>query len=306
MIKILKRTVKDSKFRKKRSYVTGSWVHAESLTEKEEASLVKDFGLDEKLIEDALDPYEVPRLEVEGEDVYIFTRFPVMEKDRASTTPLLIVYRKDSIITVSQKPLPFFEELKDPKKMVYSTQKTKFLLQIFSEINTLYNSSLMNITKTVRSKSVAIEDIGNKDIIGLLGFESALNDFMGALIPMNTTLESILSGKFLTLYEKDEDLVEDLSLSTEQLVELGKSTMKNIVNIREVYSTLMSNSLNKVMKFLTAITVILTIPTIISSAYGMNLELPFSEHPLVFVWLILVSILLSAILVWLFIKKKWM
>jgi len=159
-------------------------------------------------------------------------------------------------------------------------------LQIFSRINQVYNKFLTDISKNVRSVSVKLEKIENKDVIRFVNFEIILNDFLTALNPINNLLQDLLSGKFLKLYEKDKDLIEDLSLGTGQLIERCRADLKTIVNIRESYSTIITNNLNRVIKLLTALTIILTIPTIIASIYGMNVRLPLADNPLAFNWII--------------------
>lgn len=305
MISIIKKTVQHSEIKKLRKTESGCWIHIEEPTDKEKAKAIKDFGLDEGLVTDALDPFEVPRIELENEDIYIYTRIPYERGTQVVTTPLLIVYRKNSIITIARKPLSFFDKMTATTYDLITTQKTKLVLQIFDEINTTYNNFLMRISKTVRSTSVDIENIDNKDIIRLLKYESTLNDFMGALAPMNVILENILSGKFLQVFEQDKDLVEDLSLANTQLIELAKATLKNMVNIREVYSTIMTNNLNRVIKLLTALTIILTIPTIVGSLYGMNVKLPLAENPWAFWEIIGGTTVVILLTFYIFVRKKW-
>jgi magnesium transporter len=305
MISILKKSIKNSEIKKLKKVESGCWVHIEEPTEKEQKFAVSELGLEEGLVTDALDPFEVPRIELENNDIYIYTRIPHERGNGVVTTPLLIVYRNDTIVTISRKHLLFFDKMSSDSYELMTTQKTKLVLQIFDEINTTYNNFLMKISKTVRSTSVDIENIDNKDIIRLLKYESTLNDFMGALAPMNVILENILSGKFLQVFEQDKDLVEDLSLANTQLIELAKATLKNMVNIREVYSTIMTNNLNRVIKLLTALTIILTIPTIVSSLYGMNVKLPLADNPWAFWEILGGTAAISLLTLYIFIRKKW-
>ncbi|RMD59430.1 magnesium transporter CorA family protein, partial [Candidatus Parcubacteria bacterium] len=126
------------------------------------------------------------------------------------------------------------------------------------------------------------------------------------LIPTSTILQNLLKGGYFPLYEEDEELVEDLLLSTNQLIEMSKATLKYIVNIRDAYSTIMSHELNRVMKILTSLTIILTIPTMIASFYGMNVALPWATSPLAFVGIILFTLVVSVLLLVLFIKNRWL
>ena len=170
----------------------------------------------------------------------------------------------------------------------------------------MYSSFINNIAKNVRGVTVRLENIGNKEIKQFVMFEGSLNDFLAALVPTNTLLNNLLSGKFLQLYEQDHELVEDLMLSNHQLIELCQSNMRSIGNVREGYSTIMSNNLNRVIKILTALTIVLTVPTIVASFYGMNVRLPLADSPDAFLVVLGVTILVSVAVLALFLKNRWL
>jgi len=306
MIKIYYRSIKEKSLKRLEELKKGSWIFVESPTKKELDYLSEKFSLERSLLQDAIDPYEVPRLEIHKDIVYIFTRFPCQKMTRVFTAPLLIAIAPDFILTLSMESLSFLQVFLEQRIEFYTTQKTKFLLQIFSQINQLYNRFLTEISKQVRAISVELEKIENRDIIKFVGFEEILNDFLSALVPTNALLNKLLSGNIIPLFAPDKELIEDLFLSNEQLIELSKSTLKNIVNIREAYSTIMTNNLNRVMKFFTTLTIILTIPMIISGFYGMNVSLPFSKSPLAFLGLVALSSVISLILLFIFMKKRWL
>lgn len=307
MIQIYQKTIKEKELKTLENFRVGSWIYAESPTEEELERLAKEFSLELGHLKDAADIHEVPRLEIEKKTDYIFIRFPHQQEDGLiTTTPLLIVLGENFLITVSQKRLPFLEKFITGKINFYTTQKTKLFLQIFSEVNSLYSHFLASINRRVRSIGVRIEKITPKDIVQFIASETILNDFMADLVPTNTILKNLLSGKILKLYEEDKDLTEDLLLSNNQLVELCKSNIKTIINIRDAYSTIMSNNINRVIKLLTSITIILTVPMIVASLYGMNVALPLENHPSAF-WLILGIVgAISATLVYIFNKNQWL
>lgn len=305
MITIFQKTVKDAEFKKLSEFRVGSWVYVENPSPEEVLTLSSQFGLEEGYLKDALDPYEVPRVEIEKSGVYVFARLPFQENDHVITVPLLLVIGVDFLMTFCQRPLPFLPTLLGGRANVTTTQKVKLFLQIFHEINSTYSKFVTAISKSVRTVGVKVESISNKDIVQFVRFESALNDFMGALVPSNVMLSNLLSGKSLQLYEEDKDLMEDLSLHAGQLVELCKSSLKTIVNIREAYSTIVTNNLNRVIKFLTALTILLTVPTMIASLYGMNVPLPLAGSPFAF-WIILGGVLgISGVLLWVFSRNRW-
>ncbi len=305
MIKIYQKTVKDNKLKTLKDFKPGSWIYVEDPTEEEIKRLTDKASLNSGLLKDAIDPYEVPRIEIEDNIVYIFTRVPYNEGNKTVTVPILIAASDSFLVTISQKSIPFFRKFVNQELDFYTTQKAKMVLQILSKINTLYSLFITDITRKVRKVSVQLEKIENKDVVQFVVFENALNDFMGALVPISTLLDGLLSGRYLRLFDEDEELIEDLSLSIKQLIELCKSSLKNIVNIRESHSTIMTNNLNQVMKLLTSLTVILTIPTIISSIYGMNINLPFARSPLAFFWVMGTILIISFIVLIIFLKKRW-
>ena len=311
MIKIYQKTVKDIRMRTIKQIKVGSWVYVTEPTEEEIKQLTEELGLEEGLIRDGLDPYEVPRLEVKKEVIYIFTRFPYNDDHETLTVPILIAVGPDFVVTLSQKEMSFLEKFiqktrKGLMKDFSTTQKTKLILLILHEINSCYTNFLTKIHKQVKSAQVRLEHITNKNIMQLIGFESTLNDFLSALQPTHEILQTLLSGKVIKLYEKDKDLTEDLLLSNGQLIGACKARLKMMTNIRETYSTIMTNDLNRVIRLLTVITILFTIPTIISSFYGMNIALPFANSPMAFTGIIVTIVVVSIILLLIFYKNKWL
>ncbi len=306
MIKIYQKTIRDREVKTVESFRVGSWIYVENPTEEEIKSLATEHSLEESLLKDALDPYEVPRIEIERKTAYVFTRAPYGEEARISTAPLLIVIGEDFVLTLSDKSLPFLEEFLAGKVDFSTTQKTKLFLQIFSQIVSTYNSSLTQISRRVRSVGIRLEEITNKDVAQLVGLEGVINDFLAALVPTNTILNNLLSGRFIALYEEDKDLIEDFSLGIGQLVETCKSNLTTMVNIREAYSTIVTNNLNRVIRLLTALTVIIAIPTMIFSLYGMNVALPGTHSPHALFWILSGTGLVTILLLIIFIKNRWL
>lgn len=309
MIGIFQRTVRDEKMKAVEEFRSGSWIYVESPTDEEILKLAEDFSLNADLLRDGIDPYEVPRMEIDGDAIYLFTRTPYKTDDEITTVPLLVVLGSDFFLTLSKERHPFFRKMVSGGMDFYTSQKTAMLIRVFSEMLSLYNESLTNIRRQVRIASGRIEEITNNDITKFLSFEGAINDFLAALVPTNAILSTLLSGKapkdLIKLYEADRDLVEDLFLENAQTIELCKSSLKTIVNIREAHSTILTNNLNRTMKLLTALTVVLTIPTFISGFFGMNVGVPFEGEAIGF-WIVMaVTIIVSGLVFYLFQKKRW-
>jgi magnesium transporter len=303
MLQVYYRNVKEKTLKNIPEIKKGCWIYLEEPTPEELKFLTNNLGLEKPLIKDALDPYEVPRIEREDENIYILTRYATKHNDLAHTAPLLIIIHTDYFITVTKERINCLDRFFDGFLDFSTTQKTKFLIQMFLQLIEDYQEHINEITRSIRTTSTYLETIENKDIVRMVTYEKILNDFLGALIPTNIILSNIMTGKHLKVFHEDKDLVEDLSISTNQLIEMCKSSMKYITNIRESYSTIMSNNLNKIMKLLTSLTVILTIPTMVYSFFGMNVALPFQEHPLAHILVLAGTIGVSLVLAIIFLVK---
>jgi magnesium transporter len=139
----------------------------------------------------------------------------------------------------------------------------------------------------------------------LVELESTLNEYINALMSSTSAIKKILSGNHLKLYDEDKDIIEDIQLEKQQQLETAKTNLKTIQNIRNAYTAIITNNLNSVIKLLTSLTIILTIPTIMSSMYGMNVKLPFSDHEYAFSAISIIAILIMAFVTFIFIKKDW-
>jgi magnesium transporter len=306
MIDIYHKSITDEKLVRTERFVPGSWIFVEKPDEEELHRLADTFDLDDGLLKDGVDQYEVPRMEVDGEAIYVYTRVPHQEGGVVTTTPVLVILAPDLFMTVSAAPLPLLRKIVEKSGEVHSTQKITMLIKVFSEMVSSYNGVLTDIRKRVRGASSSIENISNKEIAQFVSFENVMNDFLSALIPTGSIISNLLSGKFFDLREEDHELVEDLFLGIGQLIELSKSTLKTTVNIREAYSTIMTNNLNRVIKILTVLTIVLTIPMMISGFFGMNVAIPFSDSPYGFWVIFTISIAISASLFYFLNKNKWL
>lgn len=308
MFEILHKTIKQVNPKFIDTPKLGSWVVLEEPTAEEVDRVIDMLGLEPDLMKDAQDPYEVPRIEKEGDATYIFLRIPydLPESDTVITYPALIVITEKVMVTLFQKRTVFMEKIRLGSVEYATTQKAKLLFQIISEINNIYSKFIVSINKGVRMATVDFHNISNNDIVNFLKFESTLNDFMSALVPTNALLEQLLKGKYITLFEDDKDLIEDNLLANRQLIEASKSNLKNIFNIRDAYTTVMTNNLNRVIRVLTVITIVLTIPTMISSFFGMNVPVPFEGSPYAFISIILIIIGISSLVLYIFSRKKWL
>lgn len=286
MIAYYQKTITTRRLKEVPEFRVGSWISVVDPTEEDFIILEKERGLDRGLLADAVDPYEVPRVETENGTTYLFTRIPFEGSGQITAAPALLGVAPEFVFTVSRRKLPFFDVFQDGKIDFHTTQKVRLLLQMLLEIDNVHARYITLINREVRRLSAGLSGtISNKDIIRFVGHETTLNDLLDALVPTNAALAQLLSGKFLTLHPEDKEFAEDLHLRNGQLVELSRTNLRALMNIRNAYATILTNNLNRVIKLLTGLTIVLTIPTIIVNVYGMNVPLPFQDSPHAF-WIV--------------------
>jgi len=289
MINYYKRGIKNLNIKSLQTYQEGSVILVSSPSDQELDDLALKFDLERDLLSDALDPYEVPRMEIEKNAVYAFARIPSEDSNRTSTLPLLIIVGGGFLMLVAKKDLDFlFKDLRK-RKDFFTTAQTKSFLQIFGEIQADYGQMLTKINKKINYFAVNVDEIKDKDIANFINFEITLNEFLSALIPIRHTLNNTSHGKVLSFSDDDVEILEDLRLQNEQLIERCKSNLTNSTNLRQAYEVISTSRLNRTMKLLTGMTVILALPTMVTSFYGMNVTLPYAQSPFVF-WGILIFI----------------
>ncbi len=281
----------------------GAWVCVEKPTADEIDFLVETYELDAGHLSDALDSEEMPRLEREGDTIYIFLRYAFAQDDLdLSTAPILIILSPKAVITVAMYSTPRLQQFTSGKVHFSTTQKTKLLLQLLGQIVDQYQIYINNIGKRIKGIRTRLRthDVVNQDFIDFVTIEDELNEFLSGLQPMSAMLHRLLVAKYISLYEQDEDIVEDLTLATEQSIEACRSHIKSIASIRDSHSTIASNNLNRSMQILTAATVIIALPNVFYGMFGMNIPLPFHKdfalNPLPYISILVFTIILMVII----------
>lgn len=307
MITYFFRTIKDTTMRELPESRSGIWVHAVNPTPSEIEELTKKFNLDSDLIVDALDIYEVPRLEKYEDLIYYFTRYPYTDKAGNVTAPIMIVIGGDFVLTLSVYEVPQFKKFFSGNKVLVTTQKTKFFIEIMNIFTNSYEKELRRFQKSVNKDRSRLSSIKPTDIERLVGYETKLNGMVDALVPTNAWIQKISIQKgYLKLYEEDLDMIQDLVIANNQVVNSARSVLTTIQNIRGATEAIMSSRLNNVLQFLTVLTILLTIPLVIASLYGMNVDLPFQEESHAFAGIMLFNAIILTILYFIFKKKKWL
>ncbi len=293
MIKYYYKSLRSQELKELDAAKRGAWVYVESPTHKEVDYLIKQFNLNEGLVTDALDENEMPRLERDGDQVYIFVRAAYTTANgEVDTAPLLFIYATDVIITITLRRLGCLDLFLNNRVDFATTQRTKMVLQIMHQIVEQYESYITLASKQIKAIRSRLrgQEISNQDFIDFVTIEDGLNEFLSVLMPTNATLRRLSLGRHIQLFEEDQDLVEDLLLGNEQSIEACRSNVKSIINIRQAYSSISSNNLNRTMKILTLVTVIIALPNTFFGMYGMNINLPFQHAAGIYVGIIITTL----------------
>ena len=312
MLKIYNTDIETNKLEEIKEFKKGSWINLVNPSEQEIKKVCESANIQEDFIRDALDFEEKARIDREEDDgtTLFVVDVPIVEKneenDVYTTMPLgMIVVRDDFFITVSLRKNKVIEDFEKRKIKDFQTyKKSKLIFQILYLNSSYYLSYLKLINKeTEIAEYILKNSMKNKELLKLLSLEKSLVYFTTSLKSNELVMERTLRGKFIKLYDDDEDILEDAITENKQAIEMAK-IYSNILNgTMEAYASIISNNLNGVMKFLTSITIVLAIPTMISSFWGMNVNLPFQDSKLGFVIMIAISAILTLVVTW-WLKKK--
>lgn len=312
MLKIYNTDLETNKTEEIKEFKKGSWVNLVNPSEVEIKKVCENIKIQEDFIRDALDSEEKARIDQEDDDktILFVIDVPVIEKneenDIYTTMPLgLIVVRDDFFVTVSLKKNKIIEDFEKKKIKNFQTyKKTRFIFQILYLNSSYYLNYLKQINKeTEIAEYILKNSMKNKELLKLLSLEKGLVYFTTSLKSNELVMEKTMRGKIIKLYEDDEEILEDAITENRQAIEMAQ-IYSNILNgTMDAYASIISNNLNGVMKFLTSITIVLAVPTMISSFWGMNVGLPFQNSPIGFLIMILISILLTLAVTW-WLKRK--
>ena len=285
----------------------GAWTHVTSPSQEELDSLIARFGLDETIVADIKDNFEVPRAEHEGLISYFFTRY--LNNDEESdtdTSPILIILGSTFLITIANEKVPFLTPFISGKKEVTTTQKTHLFLEVMSAMVANYGRFLNTVRKSVQRDVARVRNISTRDLQRLVLFEQQLNEILSALLPTNAWLHQLTHGNHIQMWSEDRDLLEDLLIGSSQLVDSAKTILKTIQNIRSASEAFLTQKLNNTIRMLTAFTIILTIPTLIASLFGMNVPVPLADAPHAFWTIIILIVIIVSVTLHFFIRNRWL
>lgn len=291
----------------------GVWVHMVNPTVSEGHMVAEQLKVDADDLLAALDEEESSRIELEDGYTLILADIPAEEmrheKESYTTIPLGIIITQDVIVTVCTEETPVLQAFLNNRVKEFSTKKKlRFLYQILYRSNVLYQSALRIIDKKRTEIEERIEEGTNEeDLIALHELESTLVYFATSLRANGVVLDRLTRYKRLEQYPEDKELLDDVIIENKQAIEMT-SIYRDIINgTRELMSSVLDNRLNNVMKFLTIITLIMAIPTVISGIYGMNVAsewVPLATTAHGFAIICGIMVLICILIILIFRRKK--
>lgn len=310
MIRIFK-TV-EGNLREEATITKNCWVALTNPTNSELTRLAEEYHIDIDHLRAPLDEEERARIEVEDDYTLILVDIPVIEerneKDWYGTIPMAIITTNDLIFTVCLEDTPILTTFMAGRVRGFHTHmKTRFILQVLYKNASLYLQYLRNIDK----KSEEIErklhlSTKNRELIELLELEKSLVYFTTSLRSNEVVLEKLLKTEKVKKYTEDTELLEDVIIENKQAMEMANIYSGILSGTMDAFASVISNNLNIVMKFLATVTIVMSIPTMIASFYGMNVNsasMPFASNPFAFWLVLLFAVVLSAIVAFIFARK---
>ena len=287
----------------------GVWVKAIDPTPEEIGQLV-NWGVDVDYINYSLDLDEMPRMERDEEYTFILIRIPHRQPESDIpyiTIPLGIMIRGNMVVTICKYDKDMFRALANGKyRMLKTGKRYRFALYIFLETATRYLAHLREINRMTE----IIEDqlqksTRNRELMELLKYQKSLTYFATALRSNEVMMERVQRTQIFNYYEEDQELLEDVLTENQQAIQMTSINTEILSSMMDAFASIISNNLNAVMKALAALTILLNLPTIVASFYGMNVSLPAQDHPLAFLSIIGLTIGLAAIATYIFYKRDW-
>lgn len=265
---------------KSEKYQLNNWVNLVMPSREEMEEVAEAFDFPIEFLEDPLDPEEGARIEYDEDSnsTLVITNFPVVDKNIRQTEsyitiPIGIILSKGYIITICSREHDLFNKIIN---LTFDLRmKSRFLLEVMLTVATKYNNTLKKLNRErIKIEGNLRHSLTNKQLYELMEIEKSLVYFLTSLTANGDTIKKIFRSRSLKLYEDDKELLEDLMIENTQALNTTELYTRILESITGSYSSLIGNEMNNIMRILTLFTVFLTIPTLVFSFFGMNVDLP--------------------------------
>ena len=289
--------------------MVGSWINVVKPTPEETACLI-ELGIPHDYITYSLDIDERARTEREDGEQLILLRVSYFKGQTADipfiTLPLGIILTDHYIVTICQEENDVLQEMSRLKDLS-TVKRNRFVLRLLLRVATRYLNHLNQITKSVDALEDQLQlSTRNKEVLELLKYQKSLTLFTTALKSHELMMKRLQQSQMFREYEEDLDLLEDVLTETQQAIDTTNIASNILSSMMDAFASIISNNLNGVMKFLASITIVVSLPTMIASFYGMNVSLPFADHPLAFLGTAALAIIVTTVVGIIFWRRDWL
>ncbi len=266
----------------------GAWIDLNRPTEEEIKLVASRLGVMLDFLNAATDEEESTRLEIETDQVLVLIDIPLLRSNKDyETMPLGIIITKDYIITVCLEANAVISDLiTSPQGIFDTTKRTRFLFHILFKSATLYLKYIRNINRrTDEMERHLRQSMENDELLKMLDLEKSLTYFSASLRNNYILTEKLMRlratnqlPQIIRMFEEDEDFLEDVIIEYKQAIDMVEMYTRILSSMLGIFSNIISNNLNRVMKFLAGVTIVMSVPTMISGLWGMNVPVPFTEE----------------------------
>jgi len=290
--------------------VSGCWIHVVDPAPEEIARL-QELGLPLDYLTYPLDLDERSRTERENGELLIVLRVPIFQGEAEdipyTTIPLGIILTDQWVVTVCKRNIEFLEEFVNGRVKGLSTGKRlRFVLRLLLQTANRYLYYLRVINRAVDLLEDQLQrSTRNKEVLELLKYQKSLTLFTTSLKSNELLLERLQRMQLFKTFPEDEDLLDDVLTENQQAIEMTNIASTILSSMMDAFASIISNNLNSVMKFLASVTIVLSLPTMVASFYGMNIHLPLEDVPNAFWFTIGISLVLSISTAYVFWRRDW-
>lgn len=288
----------------------GCWVHMTAPTPEEVNSVASTLRIERDSITAALDEEEIPRFEQEEDHILILVDIPTVEAEGKTylyaTVPFGIILTDDIIVTVCLQETSAANDFIDGRvKGFWTFKKGRFVLQLLYRNASRFLAYLRQLERaSTRIEQELHRTMRNKDLEQMLAIEKSLVFFSTSLKSNEVVLEKLLRQEFIRRYPEDAELLEDVIIENKQAIDMCSIYREVISSTMDAFSSVISNNLNNIMRVLTSVTMIISIPTLIASFMGMNVPIPLARIPYGFWVVVGISLVVSVSAALLLHRKK--
>lgn len=292
---------------------SGIWVNlVPPFKDEEFIELSEGLEIPIEFLRDSLDIDERPRFEIEDNVKFIVIKTPTENNSFNDsdafyiTIPICIILTHNQIVTVNSFDNGAIKKFLSTFQKRHPDKRNMMVLKIFEKIVQDFLNYLKEINHKRNQFETSLYDSNsNEDLLNLMRIQKSLVYFVTALRSNEMLMMKLERTNFLGLNEEEREFLQDLIVDTSQALEMANIYTTILSSTMDAFASIISNNLNNVMKRLTSITIILSLPILVTSIYGMNVKLPYQDTTHAFYIPVILSLVISVIIGWYFLKKKW-